>query len=516
MVLVVGVVQLALFPISANADQWTPTMPSVNATQVAVVVGDQINNQTASSLESATIGANFSSSNLVLCTAGNLSSACEGSVPGDAVGGTVLLPVCASATQTNCIATLSIGASAATLTPATYIRSTQGPISPAIPSLGIPQGSSISLWQSSVANASGTNTYAVNVSLLYDMLSRNPLIPTVSALIEPYSVVSGWFSAPNPTVITTSTGATTFALQGMDTNCAWTEAGVCGAKQDFAPGTYASMTIRVSNEISGWFFGRLQTPSLSVEPFDQSSQLLSVTGEAVSVPELEATSPFPQLSSAFQSFYSNQTFFQPLAGGTLETIAADTSPAFTAVDDFRSSVNNTASGVVTGWSFNSLAASGNSCLTSSSTILGLVTTNAMAYDGSAPTFVNEFLQYHVAGMHYLPDGSVASGTYDMIMADSVARCLYGFTNAPISATIAVTENSGVENVATTSVSDTGGWLHLGAYNFNFSDPVITMQLKQAPVAKVKKPIALTCVKGSSKRIVRGMRPRCPTGYQVHR
>ena len=66
------------------------------------------------------------------------------------------------------------------------------------------------------------------------------------------------------------------------------------------------------------------------------------------------------------------------------------------------------------------------------------------------------------------------------MADSVARCLYGFSNAPISATISVSESSGGEkNVATTSVSDAGGWLHLAAYNFQFSNPTISAKLTQA-------------------------------------
>ncbi|MBW4077581.1 MAG: hypothetical protein HIU84_03535 [Acidobacteria bacterium] len=209
----------------------------------------------------------------------------------------------------------------------------------------------------------------------------------------------------------------------------------------------------------------------------------------------------------------------PLFNDLVDEISPNWPSAIIAIDDLRAAADNTAAGVTTVWTINSYSSDGTPCLSDSSKILGLVTTNAMAYDGSIPTYANGFFTYHVAGMHYLPDGSVASGTYDMIMADSAARCLYGFTNAPISATISVSENSGVENIATTTVSDSAGWLHLGAYNFNFSDPVISMHLTQAvakkPVKKAVEKRALTCVRGSSKVTIRGVRPHCPAGFRAH-
>ena len=512
-----AVVGAGMFPVAANADQWAPVSPSVSANQVAVTVSDQTNVEPVSMI---TAGISDGSSNFgdsEICTSVTTSGPCDVSAPGSAGGGLVLLPICATSVESNCIVSVSLGTAAATMTPATYIRPTQGPAFAGIPELNIPEGSTIGLWQSSVANAAGTTTYAADVALSFSWYNGVFSSPTLSAQIEPYSQISGpFFSAPQPFVTTDSTGKRVVETIGTVSNCAWTETGTCGLKEDFAPGTVASMAIRVSDSISGWFFGRLQSPSLSVERFDATSQIVTVSGQAVSVPVFEATSSYSTPSPAFQTFFASQTYQQPLFSGLLEQVPADGPNAFTAVDDLRATVNNTASGVATAWVFNTFPSDESPCMSANSTILGLVTTNAMAYDGSPPAFINGFLEYHVAGMHYLPDGSVASGTYDMIMADSVARCLYGFTNAPISATIAVTENSGVENVATTSVSDSGGWLHLGAYNFNFSDPVITMQLKQAPVAKVRKLVTLTCVKGPSKRIVRGVRPHCPTGYQVHR
>jgi len=173
------------------------------------------------------------------------------------------------------------------------------------------------------------------------------------------------------------------------------------------------------------------------------------------------------------------------------------------------------------WSFGSIPATGNSCLTNTSAVLGVVSTNAMVYNSSFPTFSNGTLSYQVAGMHYMTDGTLTHGIYDMVMADSVARCLYKFTNAPISGSVSITsDSSGGQNVATTSVSDIGGWVHLAAYNFQFSNPVITVKLtqeSQPPVIvapEVKSTI--TCVNLKNKKLIKkitAVKPVCPAGYK---
>ncbi len=517
-VLVTVLFQLTLFPVAANADQWAPVDPAYGTNQVAVAVTDQTLVQDFSDI----IGIAPSSDGLpndgnqAICTSVASSGPCNFHAPGDLATGSILLPVCTQATQSNCIATVSIGTSATTMEPATFVRATQGPSFPGIPSMGMPEGSTVSLWQSSVVNAAGTTTYAADVALNYQPNGLGASGLSLSAQIQPYSQVSGAYVVPDPQVVKDSTGVSRVEFIGAASSCAWTEAGTCGLREDFAPGTFASMSIRVTNSISGWFFGRLQSPSISVQPFNATSQLLNITGEAMTVPSLEVTSPFPTLSPAFQSFFSYNGYPVALFNNLLDTISPNMPQAFAAIDDLRVGANNTASGLTTVWTINTYMAGGNPCIGDGSKILGLVTTNAMAYDGSVPAFANGFFTYHVAGMHYLPDGSVASGTYDMIMADSVARCLYGFTNAPISATISVSENSGVENIATTTVSDSGGWLHLGAYNFNFSDPVISMHLTQAVAKKAVKRRSLTCVRGSSRVIVRGVRPICPIGFRVNK
>jgi hypothetical protein len=110
----------------------------------------------------------------------------------------------------------------------------------------------------------------------------------------------------------------------------------------------------------------------------------------------------------------------------------------------------------------------------------------MGYEGGSPSFQDGSLNYKVTGMHYMSDGtSLVTGTYDLVMRSEVARCLYGFSSAPISATISIT-GSEQNLVATTIVSEKDGWLKLAAYGFNFSSPVIKIKVSQAAPAVAPK------------------------------
>ena len=434
--------------------------------------------------------------------------------------GDILLPVCTTDTQTNCVAGMSLGTTADSLQPSTFVRMTNGPTVAADPSRGLPEGSTIGLWTNSLANAGRATTYATYAIVQVAYGSGRYSLTNVTAAVLPYAQVSGAYQTPvDVQTVNPTDGRTLAGVSGPIPGCAWTETGICGRLQDFQPGTVASMTIRLSNQIGGWFKGRLQNPTLSVAPFDSSSNVITVTAETAAVPQLSVSVPVATAAPTIQTYFKGLIGDGPTGGWEL---FADEPRSFKAADLLRSVANDTASGVISTWSFGSFGATGNSCLTDTSHVLGLVTTNAMVYDGQAPLFSNGLFNYQVAGMHYLPDGSVAQGTYDMVIADRVARCLYGFSSAPISASISVTAGSGAEDVATTSVTDANGWLHLGAYGFTFSDPTISVKLTQAAPTVLVKPIhsvakskrkTIACRKGTKVKRVTGISPRCPAGYQ---
>lgn len=168
------------------------------------------------------------------------------------------------------------------------------------------------------------------------------------------------------------------------------------------------------------------------------------------------------------------------------------------------------------WTAETLVGQGNRCLSDTSKVLGIVTTNAMVYQGQAPEFQSGALIYKVGGLHYLPDGkSEAEGTYDLVMRSETARCLYGFSKAPVSAEVAVISASGEAKVATTVVSEKGGWLRMAAYGFTFSAPTISVKLSQVAPVTTKK-TTITCVSTRNKKLtkkVTAVSAKCPAGYK---
>ena len=158
---------------------------------------------------------------------------------------------------------------------------------------------------------------------------------------------------------------------------------------------------------------------------------------------------------------------------------------------------------------------------------GVVSTNATQYIAGPPTFdeTAQALDYKVAAPHYLPNGDVFQGTYNLQISDTLARCLYGFSNAPISATVSVVSIDGTAKVATTVVKDSGGFLQLSAAGFTFSSPTIRVKLfQEATSASTSKsssgtsaktpPSSITCIKGKLSKKVIGVTPKCPSGYSL--
>mgnify|MGYP000273848553 FL=1 len=204
-------------------------------------------------------------------------------------------------------------------------------------------------------------------------------------------------------------------------------------------------------------------------------------------------------------------------------LAAAFAPAY---KDKATSTNTT-------WTFKAMNYGQNSaevqkCSDNSGNVAGLVTTNALTYLPGPPTFDKESqsLTYKVASPHFEANGALASGSYDLSMRSDIARCLYGFSSAPIKAEISITSDDGEKKVATTIVNEKNGWLYLSAKGFTFSSPTINVKLSQEKVVAIptptpsavakpvaKKSVTISCVKGKTTKKVSGTSPKCPTGYK---
>jgi hypothetical protein len=172
----------------------------------------------------------------------------------------------------------------------------------------------------------------------------------------------------------------------------------------------------------------------------------------------------------------------------------------------------------------------NSCFVGSNGFTGIVTTNATQYSAGPPKFdkAEGTLNYQVAAPHYGTDKSEFKGTYDLVIRSDVARCIYGFSKAPINATISITSSDGTPQIATTLIGEKNGWVFLRAKNFGFSAPVIKAKLSQeagvvvtptptptpsTSVKRVAKAATITCIKGKTSKKVTAVKPKCPAGYK---
>jgi hypothetical protein len=251
--------------------------------------------------------------------------------------------------------------------------------------------------------------------------------------------------------------------------------------QAFAPGVEVRLTMRVPDTFTGWFRGRLKSPQISISRFSSSNTKIAVSAQPVDVARLHTVVREPDASpeqrAAILKYAGSGQFFR--GGGRSMTFSHW--GEFNYLELFRQAAKDTAAGKTSHWSFSTIDnSSNNRCLASKSRVLGIVTTNATMYNGVVPAFRNGRLSYDVSGLHYLPNGELSLGSYDLVMRSDVARCLYGFSKAPLSAKVSVVNNIVERSTSTTVVGEKNGWLRLAAYGFTFSKKTIKVKLNQKP------------------------------------
>ncbi len=413
------------------------------------------------------------------------------------VGGRVVLPICGTVVE-NCIEGLSVGSSTS-MQAASYQGSAYGFEFLGDPVKGIPRGSGPSYFDSTLAHSSG-NRYAVVAMMGFSAFRGQVFVNEFSVRVYPVLERPSSQRLPFATVCDTADGkGLGVCIQHVD-ECVYQLEGVCAYGQEFLPDTRFGVSLKLSNEVSGWFRGRLKDPDIKVEPIDATYSKVEVSGEPVAVPRLVTSYVTGQDGPDILGRPQDNSH-----GGPFTIFNSASSRAIEIVNGLRPVTKDIATAVNTNWMINSIPASAAAsqaagCFSDRSRLLGVVTTNSMAYTGTVPDYKDGYLSYRVAGMHFLPDGvTEAVGTYDLVMRSDVARCVYGFSKAPVSATIQVVGTSGEEKVATTIVSERDGWLKLAAYGFTFSEKEIRVTLDQVKVA-VPKTLNLSRFTGTSTRI----------------
>jgi hypothetical protein len=436
------------------------------------------------------------------------------------------LPFCATDTSEWCIEGISAYAHSQDPSPGQFLREAPGPRYAANSQYGTPAASNASLFRiPGIQHSGGTDTYAGLAYIHAEVYpsDRRLRVHHFTAAVLPYRDMASNTHPPTARGVSVNPNNGHYGLLldtgGNSSGCVFTDHGICGRIGEFPEGVRARINLRVGNSITGWLTGRLQDPVISVTPLTQSQNRLVVDALPVQVPSLVVHTMQASASDSARAILPQESPY-PLGRSAPGHTALDMTNAL--IEDAR----DTATALTRSWLFFSTSEVGGGCLGDKTRLLGIVTTNAMAYEGTAPRFTGDTLDYRVAGMHYNPDGSVFKGTYDLVMRSDVARCVYGFSKAPLKATISVTGDNGNQEVATTVVSEQDGWLKLGAYGFTFSSPTIKVRLASEQAAapplvesggatsasKAKKK-TITCVKGKAVRSVTAVKPKCPKGFR---
>ena len=421
------------------------------------------------------------------------------------------------------------------------------------------------LWNiPGVMNSGGEDNYFVSVknNIWLDKATGTPLrnvkanyYGNISAAISPVQKVAGDYRANKAT--DKRDGGVAWGSMGVSQTptkerCVVTDTGICQVTRDFPAGYRFGLTIKIGSKLSGWFHGRIALPNISTKPWKDGVEL-TVEAEPVKISTLNFTVPNAQIPEAVRKIIFTDKEFGVSGGpdGSIQTMGGLSEPdTMELMNAFLPAIGDKATRTTGYWSYSALNAWNQpaiqKCSDGTGDLAGVVTTNALTYSAGPPTFNKDTgsLEYKVASPHFEASGAEASGSYDLVLKSDVARCIYGFSKAPIKAEISITSQDGAKKVATTIVNESNGWLNLSARGFTFSSPTIQVKLSQeapAPVptptptptvvatpeptpvevaapAPILKPVAakkitITCVKGKTIKKVTAIKPTCPAGYK---
>lgn len=303
--------------------------------------------------------------------------------------------------------------------------------------------------------------------------------------ILPVSKVSGSYpDLPKPV----NNGRESF--QGPATGCLWNTATECWQETtDLSEQDNFQLDVNLSSRWSGFFKGRLDEPSLEMSS-SGSIQRLKVSGKPVVTQKIffeydpEALTK-EQIDAVCLD--SNWCQFRTTYYPGVQTHLALPRKAIAMLKAFKDQHQDRSAASYAEWSFGNAAQSNQPCLGSTKGLAGLVTTNAPIYPSGPPTYNSGYLTYEIGGLHYQVDGQTLNiGNYNLILRSDVARCLYGFTNAPVSATVQVVSDSGQQVTSVTTVGESKGWLSLNANGFTYSQKKIKIKISQALSKKITK------------------------------
>jgi hypothetical protein len=405
------------------------------------------------------------------------------------------------------------------------------------------------IWQfPGLIHGGSTDIYAVQARISGWMTEDRSRINYVSAQLGIAAVRQepGNFSPFTPLELDDKGTFRGFA--NGDQNCVLTELQTCFRRAILPKDYRFGMKIKIPNALSGWFHGRISKPAFTITAGTDGFFFYEVTAQPVVVPGVSKLTPYSAWTPEFRNFATEQWPFSNGGGvllpGNIGQLSMELTKRFLPMVEDRATTSSTFWVVRTldewgdGKFIESIDQKIKSCSTETSGLAGIVTTNAMIYAAGPPRFQEETqsLDYKVLSPHLDEKGVQNLGSYDLLLDSKVARCIYGFSSAPIKAELEIIGSDGNTKVATTVLGERDGWLFLSANGFTYSEPTIRVTLSQEAPPKVQPtPVASTpsaatinddtsktssvskkptCIKG--KKSIKPTKGKCPKGFKKSR
>jgi hypothetical protein len=324
-----------------------------------------------------------------------------------------------------------------------------------------------------------------------------------------------------------------------------TSGGVPGGIAENSFGNISGLKVKVRVKIlkqilNGWVHSRTTNPEISYGVDSGSREFVDFSGAPLAVPTAEAAMDAKQYLSVWDHPYMKAKLngvpaSLPDARGlggvgmwpSTSGIEEGELKMWNAYEPYFSKIASSISSLwkITGEGNLNLQKFDSTECVSQGKIDGILATNATQYSPTPPTFIesSQELSYQLAAPHFKNATEEFKGTYSLVIAEKLARCIWGNSLTNASAKVSILSSDGKTSVTTQTLKLSSGFYYFNISGFGFSAPTIRVKLAQnsgssTPVLAEGKSSSATkstiiCLKGKTTKKVTAVKPKCPAGYK---